>query len=227
MGVSAYRHLTPADEPFRMARKLKTYQTAQGFFDMAIAAPSMKAALEAWGIKSNLFHQGFAWESDDPRVIEATTRMPGVTLRRPVGSKGKFVEHPSLPKELPAHARIERHPRPKKQAGKKASDRKGKPAKRIDEKAAKKAAAAYEKRQRRLELQQRREDAKRAKEDARKERAVGKVQAQLDKAEREHDIKVGLIEKERAALDQRAEAEDARWEKQRSCLEAARKRART
>jgi hypothetical protein len=32
-----------------MARKLKTYQTSLGFFDLAISAPSMKAALEAWG----------------------------------------------------------------------------------------------------------------------------------------------------------------------------------
>ncbi len=40
-----------------MARKLKTYQTSLGFFDLAIAAPSMKAALEAWGADSNLFHQ--------------------------------------------------------------------------------------------------------------------------------------------------------------------------
>lgn len=31
-----------------MARKLKTYQTSLGFLDQAIAAPSMKAALEAW-----------------------------------------------------------------------------------------------------------------------------------------------------------------------------------
>jgi hypothetical protein len=29
-----------------MARKLKTYQTSLGFFDPAITAPSMKAALE-------------------------------------------------------------------------------------------------------------------------------------------------------------------------------------
>jgi hypothetical protein len=39
-----------------MARKLKTYQTSLGFFEQAIAAPSMKAALEAWGADSNLFH---------------------------------------------------------------------------------------------------------------------------------------------------------------------------
>jgi len=30
-----------------MARKLKTYITNLGFFELAIAAPSMKAALEA------------------------------------------------------------------------------------------------------------------------------------------------------------------------------------
>jgi hypothetical protein len=29
-----------------MARKLETYQTSLGFFDPAITAPSMKAALE-------------------------------------------------------------------------------------------------------------------------------------------------------------------------------------
>ena len=36
-----------------MARKLKTYQTSIGFYDLAIAAPSMKAALEAWGTRTN------------------------------------------------------------------------------------------------------------------------------------------------------------------------------
>jgi hypothetical protein len=30
-----------------MPRKLKTYQTSLGFYDLAIAAPSMKAAVEA------------------------------------------------------------------------------------------------------------------------------------------------------------------------------------
>ena len=55
-----------------MARKLKAYQTSVGFYDLAIAAPSMKAALEAWGAGSNLFHQGFAKESEDPAVVAAT-----------------------------------------------------------------------------------------------------------------------------------------------------------
>ena len=83
-----------------MARKLKTYQTSLGFFDLAMAAPSMKAALEAWGADSNLFHQGAAKESDDPAVIAATMKKPGVVLRRPVGSDGPFSEHAELPTDL-------------------------------------------------------------------------------------------------------------------------------
>ena len=62
-----------------MPRKLKTYQTSLGFFELAIAAPSMKAALQAWGSKSNLFHQGFAKEARDPAIIAATD---GQTWRR-------------------------------------------------------------------------------------------------------------------------------------------------
>jgi hypothetical protein len=83
-----------------MARKLKTYQTSLGFFDQAIAAPSMKAALEAWGADSNLFHQGAAKESHDPDVIAATLAMPGVVLRRPVGTDRPFSEHAELPTDL-------------------------------------------------------------------------------------------------------------------------------
>lgn len=40
-----------------MVRKLKTFQTSLGFYDLAIAAPPMKAALEAWGAGSNLFRK--------------------------------------------------------------------------------------------------------------------------------------------------------------------------
>ncbi len=55
-----------------MPRKLKVYQTSQGFYDLAVAAPSMKAALEAWGAGSNLFHQGFAKESDDSKATSGS-----------------------------------------------------------------------------------------------------------------------------------------------------------
>ena len=78
-----------------MPRKLKTYETSLGFYDLAIAAPSMKAALEAWARGSNLFHQGVAKESGNPDVIAATMSKPGVVLRRPVGSDGPFREMPT------------------------------------------------------------------------------------------------------------------------------------
>ena len=97
-----------------MARKLKTYQTSLGFFDLAIAAPSMKAALEAWGADSNLFHQGAAKESDDPDVIAAAMKKPGVVLRRPVGSDGSFGEHAELPTNLGGGKRPTKAPRKSK-----------------------------------------------------------------------------------------------------------------
>jgi hypothetical protein len=83
-----------------MARKLKTYQTSLGFFDLAIAAPSMKAALEAWGADSNLFHQGAAEQSEDPDIVAATMAAPGVVLKRTVGSSGPFKEEAELPTDL-------------------------------------------------------------------------------------------------------------------------------
>src|SRR2546429_2867063 len=92
--------LATALQDGRMIRKLKTFVTSLGFFDQAIAAPSMKAALEAWGADSNLFHQGVAKESHDPDVIAATMAKPGIVLRRPVGTDHPFSEHAELPTDL-------------------------------------------------------------------------------------------------------------------------------
>src|SRR5215217_2055999 len=118
-----------------MARKLKTYQTSLGFFDEAIAAPSMKAALEAWGTKTNVFHQGVAKEIDDPEIIAATMRKPGVILKRPVGSHGPFKEHADLPSRLPGDE-AERKP------GKRPAKLRPQQPRKTDDKAARKAALA-------------------------------------------------------------------------------------
>ena len=202
-----------------MARKLKTYQTSLGFFDMAIAAPSMKAALEAWGSKSNLFHQGFASEVDDPDVIAATISKPGVILRRPVGSDGPFREDADLPSDL---SREQVRGRPEKH--------RAKPGKRspqkVDDQAARKAALAYEKEQKQRESQQRKEETARAKERERREQAIAKAQAAIDEAEQAHEQRAAKIDTERAALEQRAQAEDERWKKQREKLAIALRRAR-
>jgi len=55
---------------------------------------------------------------------------------------------------------------------------------------------------------------------------VAEAQAALDKARREHEENVNAIEAERAALDEREQAEETRWEKQKSKLDTALRRAR-
>jgi len=202
-----------------MARKLKTYQTSLGFFDMAIAVPSMKAALEAWGSKSNLFHQGFAREVDDPDVIAATMSKPGVILRRPVGSDGPFKEDADLPSDL---SREKVRGRPQKRPAKPGK----RPSSKMDNQAARKAALAYERDQRQRESQRRKEAAARTKERERRELAITKAQAAIEEARRAHEQRVGKIDIERAALDARSQAEDRLWAKQKEKLEIALRRAR-
>ena len=142
-----------------MAKKLKTYQTSLGFFDLAIAAPSMKAALEAWGADSNLFHQGAAKQSEDPDVVAATMANPGVMLKRPVGSNGPFKEHAELPTNLgDATARPSKAAR--KPAGRKPKKTSSRPA---DKAAEQKAAVAYEREQKRRDRERAREEAARQK----------------------------------------------------------------
>jgi hypothetical protein len=202
-----------------MARKLKTYQTSVGFFDLAIAAPSMAAALRAWGSDTNLFQQGFAKETDDPAIVAATLAKPGVVLRRPVGSDGAFSEDAELPKELPIENVKERTAKPR------AATREP-PAQKIDDKAAREAALAFERERQRRESERRKEEAAREKERKRREQVIAKTEAALEEAKRDHEAKVEEIERDRAALDRRSQAEDARWEKQKEELEAALRRAR-
>jgi hypothetical protein len=204
-----------------MARKLKAYQTSLGFFDLAIAAPSMKAALEAWGADSNLFHQGAAKESNDPDVIAATMAKPGVVLRRPVGSDGSFGEHAELPTDLGDGERPAKAVR--KSKGHKAKKPSSRP---VDKAAERKAALAFEKEQKRRERERASEEVARQKERERRQEAVDKAQAALETAEREHAKRAAAIQLEVDALEKKSQAEDARWDKERGRLESALRHAR-
>ena len=204
-----------------MARKLKTYQTSLGFFDQAIAAPSMKAALEAWGADSNLFHQGAAKESHDPDVIAATMAKPGVVLRRPVGTGRPFTKHAELPTDLGGRGPTRATRKSKGPKTKKPSSRP------VDKAAERRAALAYEREQRRRELERAKEEAAREKERERRQQAVGKAQAALDKAEQEHAKRAATIQAEVEALEKRSQTEQARWDKERERMEAALRRARS
>jgi hypothetical protein len=202
-----------------MARKLKTYQTSLGFFDLAVAAPSMKAALEAWGADSNLFHQGAAKESDDPDVIAAAMKKPGVVLRRPVGTDRPFSEHAELPTDLGGGG-------PTKAARKSKGHKAKKPSSRpVDKAAERKAALAFEKEQKRRQLEQAKEETARQKDRERRQQAIDKAQVAWDKAEQEHAKRAAAIQAEVEAIEKRLQAEDARWDKEKERLKAELRRA--
>jgi colicin import membrane protein len=215
---------------YAMARRLKVYETSLGFYDLTIAAPSMKSALEAWGAESNLFHQGVAKESDDPEVIAAAMSKPGIVLRRPVGSNEPFQEHA-------AHAPIRQQDRAKtEEASREAKkttgprDRpQGSPQGHAGVREGAEAACV-----------QGPEGRGREAEAARAARAGNaKAQREMEKAKRQHDRRAASIEAKRAlwekqrekleakraAFERRSQAEEARWEKQKEELEIRLRRA--
>ncbi|MEY9120528.1 cell envelope biogenesis protein TolA [Bradyrhizobium yuanmingense] len=142
----------------------------------------MKAALEARGAGSNLFHQGVAKETDDADVVAATMSKPGVVLKAHGG-----IERPLRRAfRSPVRRGIRREP---DSAGKKSTEAGEGAAPNISEREARKAAADFDKEQKRREAERRREEA--ARERQRRERATAKAKAALDKAQREHDKKAG------------------------------------
>jgi len=202
-----------------MARKLKTYQTSLGFFEQAIAAPSMKAALEAWGADSNLFHQGAAKESTDPEIVAATMNKPGVVLKRPVGSDGPFGENAELPKNLGRDEGKKGAPAPPMRKAKK-------PSTKPDKAADRKAAQAYERERQRREREEAKEEAARQKERDRKQRAIAKAQAALDEAQQRHANRADALRAELEAIEKNVRAEDTEWGEEEKRLREALRRAR-
>jgi hypothetical protein len=71
-------------------KHLKVFQAHLGFYDTIVAAPSRKAALEAWRAGTNEFVKGFAGTTDDPLAVSAALAHPGAVLKRPFGSKGPY-----------------------------------------------------------------------------------------------------------------------------------------
>jgi len=202
-----------------MARKLKVFTTSAGFFDLAVSAPSMKAALEAWGAGANLFHQGFARQTDDAAIVRAAMARPGVVLRRPVGTDRPFAEEAEA-SEAPFEGRVAKKPKAAR------SRRKPVRAKAPDHEQEREAARAFEKERERRERQERHEAAARRKEGARRDRAMAAATAALEKAEARHEATVAEVEQARAALDAKADREASRWAHERETLEEKLRQAR-
>jgi hypothetical protein len=64
-----------------MPRQLKVFRTTTGFHDAYVAAPSRKAALEAWGADANLFARGVAEQVTDPELIAEPHERPGEVIK--------------------------------------------------------------------------------------------------------------------------------------------------
>ena len=99
-------------------QKLKVFRTPIGFHDAYVAAPSRKAALEAWGADGNLFAQGIAEQVTDPELTEEPLANPGKVIRKLRGSEAEHVEalgQQRLPKKKREKAdRSKPKPRPPK-----------------------------------------------------------------------------------------------------------------
>lgn len=80
-----------------MPKALKVYRTPIGFHDAYVAAPSQKAALQAWGSDANLFARGVAETVTDPALTKEPLARPGEVIRRMRGTAAEHVA--ALPKD--------------------------------------------------------------------------------------------------------------------------------
>lgn len=77
-----------------MPRKLKVFKTHIGFYDMIVAAPSMKAAAVAWGATPAIFTHGLAAVAEESDAVQAGLAHPGIVLKRPHGQAGAYKAEP-------------------------------------------------------------------------------------------------------------------------------------
>ena len=201
-----------------MAGKLKTFTTTSGFFDLAVAAPSMKAALDLWGAEFNLFTHGFARQTDERSTVAATMARPGVVLRRPVGTDQAYSEHAEASLSLP-------HQKAKASASKPRT-RPLKQAKPANKKADRAAALAFAREQKRRAQRSRQEEAALHKEGERRDRVLAAAEAALEEAQAGHARTLREIGKAQARLDRKASGEEARWKREKERLDDALRRAR-
>lgn len=84
-----------------MAR-LKVFAWSNGLKTYAVATTSRPKALDAWGIRQDLFADGTAHEVDDPELIAAATAQPGAVVEQAInGGAAKAIaatKSPTKPK---------------------------------------------------------------------------------------------------------------------------------
>ena len=83
-----------------MARALKVFCWSDGFHSWTVAAPSRPRALEAWGVKRDLFRDGSAVEAPDGPDREAALKSPGELIERGLSVDIGKVEKTKAPKAV-------------------------------------------------------------------------------------------------------------------------------
>jgi hypothetical protein len=84
-----------------MARKLKVFCYSDGFHSWTVAASSRARALEAWGVKRDLFKDGAAREIQIGPDREAALAAPGELIERGLAVDVGEVERKTPRKEKP------------------------------------------------------------------------------------------------------------------------------
>jgi hypothetical protein len=96
--------------------KLKVYRLTIGFHDAYVAAPSQKAAIEAWGSDKDVFQRKQAELVEDPKLAKEPLASPGTVIKRLRGTAAEQMA--ALGKTEPAPRRRTRparddEPKPK------------------------------------------------------------------------------------------------------------------
>ncbi len=179
------------------------FRTPIGFHDAYVAAPSQKAALEAWGSGSNLFAAGAAELVTDPKLTREPLARPGEVVRVLRGSAEEQVRALGATK---AKGRPSPQPSPARGRGRKGGPTPG--PSRSRKRGARPSSAAVEKAQAALE-----------RAEARHRLAIDKLKAEERKLERrrreleakqsgEHDRLARAVDKAR----ERYRAAIAEWD---------------
>jgi hypothetical protein len=86
------------------AAQLKVFRTPVGFHDAYVAAPSQKAAIEAWGSGSDVFARGEAERVTDPDLMAEPLARPGVVIKKLRGTAEEQLA--ALPPNKPRKAKV-------------------------------------------------------------------------------------------------------------------------
>lgn len=173
------QHMTAKSKPARKTGRLKVFMTQIGFHNWLVAAPSQKAALEAWDVKENLFAIGSAQVVTDAECIALAMKTPGVPV--PVDAAHAFAKATKVLKLDDHRMRKAATPAPAPSASKKPAPKKKRKADRTKLDRAEEALADFKKR-------------------AVRERAA------IIRAQKALDLKAEAIEEELDAEQERLEA---------------------